>query len=310
MGDPGAGYGFESDRTYEGDCFFFYTDHLGSTSYLTDTGGNASQFVCYTPYGEAIVDEHLTSYENPFKFSGKELDDITGLYDHGARSRNPISTLWYGVDPRYEEFPENSPYNYCFGNPVKLVDMDGECPAAGAVFIPGVGEVVVVGACVYFGVRGVLKLIDYCQSSSSNDNNQECNNNTSGCQSSTGSSSPNNNRNNDKNKTQPSGDNDSKKIKYERSKAVKEAWKDEKKMVEKTGRGTRPWKPNEIKELKNTGKVKGYEGHHIKDVKTHPQDAGNPNNIKFVKGRKGHIKEHNGNFRNPTEGEFINRKTE
>ena len=89
--------------------------------------------------------------------------------------------------------------------------------------------------------------------------------------------------------------------------AVKKARKEEKSLVEKTGRGTRPWKPNEIKELKKTGKVKGYEGHHIKDVKTHPQEAGNPNNIKFVKGRKGYIKEHNVNFRNPTDGEFINR---
>ncbi|MBP3717626.1 MAG: hypothetical protein J6I79_09045 [Paludibacteraceae bacterium] len=125
MGDPGAGYGFEGDRTYEGDWFFFHTDHLGSTSYLTDTAGNVSQFVCYTPYGEAIVDEHLTTYENPFKFSGKELDDITGLYDHGARSRNPISTLWYGVDILWEKHPEYSPFIYCAGNPVKLIDPDG-----------------------------------------------------------------------------------------------------------------------------------------------------------------------------------------
>ena len=125
LGDPGAGYGFESDHTYEGDWFFFHTDHLGSTSYLTDTAGNVSQFVCYTPFGEAIVDEHLTSYENPFKFSGKELDDITGLYDHGARSRNPISTLWYGVDILWEKHPEYSPFIYCAGNPVKLIDPDG-----------------------------------------------------------------------------------------------------------------------------------------------------------------------------------------
>ena len=125
QGDVKAGYGFESDNLYEGDWFFFHTDHLGSTSYLTDTAGNVSQFVCYTPYGEAIVDEHLTTYENPFKFSGKELDDITGLYDHGARSRNPVSTLWYGVDPLFEKYPDFSPYNYCAGNPVKLVDEDG-----------------------------------------------------------------------------------------------------------------------------------------------------------------------------------------
>ena len=98
---------------------------IGENCYTDDDNGNASQFVCYTPYGEAIVDEHLTTYENPFKFSGKELDDITGLYDHGARSRNPISTLWYGVDPLFEKYPDFSPYNYCAGNPIKLVDPDG-----------------------------------------------------------------------------------------------------------------------------------------------------------------------------------------
>ena len=98
---------------------------IGENCYTDDDNGNASQFVCYTPYGEAIVDEHLTTYENPFKFSGKELDDITGLYDHGARSRNPISTLWYGVDPLWEDGPDYSPYVYCQSNPIKMIDPDG-----------------------------------------------------------------------------------------------------------------------------------------------------------------------------------------
>ena len=72
-----------------------------------------------------MVDEHATTYENPFKFSGKELDDITGLYDHGARSRDPKLTMWYGVDPLYEKYPDMSPYVYCAGNPVKFIDPDG-----------------------------------------------------------------------------------------------------------------------------------------------------------------------------------------
>ena len=38
-------------------------DGLGSTSYITDKDGNATQFVYYKPYGEALVDEHNTSYE-------------------------------------------------------------------------------------------------------------------------------------------------------------------------------------------------------------------------------------------------------
>ena len=125
LSEVSAGYGFESDNRQESETYFFHTDHLGSTTYLTDSVGDICQFVWYAPYGEALVDEHVADYENPFKFSGKELDDITGLYDHGARSRNPISTLWYGVDPLFEKYPDFSPYNYCAGNPVKMVDEDG-----------------------------------------------------------------------------------------------------------------------------------------------------------------------------------------
>ena len=44
----------------------FHSDHLGSTSYLTDHDGNVSQFVCYTPYGETLVDEHLTGMNSTF----------------------------------------------------------------------------------------------------------------------------------------------------------------------------------------------------------------------------------------------------
>jgi len=73
-----------------------------------------------------LVDEHATTYENPFKFSGKEHDDITGLYDHGARSRDPKITMWYGGDPLFEKYPDMSPYVYCAGNPVKFIDPDGK----------------------------------------------------------------------------------------------------------------------------------------------------------------------------------------
>ncbi|MCQ2053360.1 MAG: hypothetical protein MJZ03_05450 [archaeon] len=47
------------------------------------------------------------------------------MYDHGARNRTPVSTLWYGIDPLWEKYPDFSPYNYCTGNPVRLVDLDG-----------------------------------------------------------------------------------------------------------------------------------------------------------------------------------------
>ena len=121
-----AGVGYQSDNQRESDIFFYHTDHLQSTTYLTDSVGNVSQFVWYAPYGEALIDEHVGSYENPYKFSGKELDENTGLYDHGARHRDPSSGVWYGVDALFEKYPSCSPYAYCGGNPVRFVDMDGK----------------------------------------------------------------------------------------------------------------------------------------------------------------------------------------
>jgi RHS repeat-associated protein len=97
----------------------------------------------------------------------------------------------------------------------------------------------------------------------------------------------------------------------ERSKGVRRAWKEEAEMVRRTGAGTRNWSPPEINELLRTGKVKGYEGHHINDVHTNPLMASIPDNIKFVRGRKTsteHISEHRGDFRNSTFGPLIKRK--
>ncbi len=132
-----AGVGYQSDNQRENDIFFYHTDHLQSTTYLTDSVGNISQFVWYAPYGEALIDEHVGSYENPYKFSGKELDENTGLYDHGARHREPSSGVWYGVDALFEKYPSCSPYAYCMGNPIRIVDPNGKvcCDADGNVII-------------------------------------------------------------------------------------------------------------------------------------------------------------------------------
>ena len=124
--DEAAGYGYSNGMSQqERDVFYYHSDHLGSTSYVTDMDGNATQFVSYKPYGEAFVDEHNTSYEQPWKFNGKELDSETGLYYYGVRYYEPTLALWYGVDALTEKYPSMGGYVYCAGNPVKLVDPDG-----------------------------------------------------------------------------------------------------------------------------------------------------------------------------------------
>ena len=79
------GYGFVADNSTEEETFYYHSDHLGSTSYITDGNGNITQYDAYLPYGELLVDEHSSSEEVPYKFNGKEFDEETGLYYYGAR---------------------------------------------------------------------------------------------------------------------------------------------------------------------------------------------------------------------------------
>ena len=121
------GYGYvPADTAHHEDVFFYHSDHLGSTSYITDANANITQFDAYLPYGELLVDEHSSSEEMPYKFNGKELDQETGLYYYGARYMNPKMSLWYGVDPLAETYETIGGYVYCAGNPVKFVDPNGE----------------------------------------------------------------------------------------------------------------------------------------------------------------------------------------
>ena len=121
---PGYGY-VPTDTTNIEEIFFYHSDHLGSTSYITDAKANITQFDAYLPYGELLVDEHNSSEEMPYKFNGKELDQETGLYYYGARYMNPITSMWYGVDAMIELKPDVASYLICLGNPITLLDPDG-----------------------------------------------------------------------------------------------------------------------------------------------------------------------------------------
>ena len=68
--------------------------------------------------------------DNPFKFSGKELTEGSGtpLYDFGARWYLPTLPRWTTPDPLSEKYYSISPYAYCAGNPVNLVDPTGNGP--------------------------------------------------------------------------------------------------------------------------------------------------------------------------------------
>ena len=138
--DPQAGYGYIPNDTTKEETFFYHSDHLGSTSYITDDHANITQYDAYLPYGELLVDEHSSSEDLPYKFNGKQFDEETGLYYYGARYMNPVTSLWYGVDPLAEKYQASGSYLYCRQNPVRRVDVDGN----DEVHINGDGRIVKV----------------------------------------------------------------------------------------------------------------------------------------------------------------------
>jgi len=78
------------------------------------------------PFGEVLVDQNIKTWDMPYKFNGKALDEETGLYYYGARYYDPRTSVWLGVDPLAEKNPNISSYVYCANNPVIFVDPDGK----------------------------------------------------------------------------------------------------------------------------------------------------------------------------------------
>ncbi len=110
---------------YEKLQYYYHPDHLGSASYITNLDGEVVQHIEYVPFGEVFIEERNNTWNTPYLFNGKELDEETGLYMYGARYLNPRTGLWLSVDPLNEERIGLSPYQYCQNNPVMLVDPTG-----------------------------------------------------------------------------------------------------------------------------------------------------------------------------------------
>jgi RHS repeat-associated protein len=105
--------------------YYYHSDHLGSSSLITDLDGNVAQHIEYIPFGEVFIEERNNTWNTPYKFNAKELDEETGLYYYGARYYDPRISIWYGADPLQEEYPNVSTYCYTANNPIKFVDPNG-----------------------------------------------------------------------------------------------------------------------------------------------------------------------------------------
>ena len=109
---------------------YFITDHLGSTRVVLDNFGNVLERYDYYPYGEIVPVSVASSGNTDYLYTGKESQQsLFGInwYNSGARFQT-TDGIFTGIDPLAEKYYHLSPYAYCAGNPVNLVDLKGLNP--------------------------------------------------------------------------------------------------------------------------------------------------------------------------------------
>jgi len=115
-----------ASKSSDGTLSYIHSDHLGSSNVITDDSGNVVQTLEYLPYGQTHVNQGVDSVS--YKFTGKELDFLTGLYYYGARYYDPEIGRFIQPDTIIPDlfYPQElNRYTYAGNNPVIYTDPTG-----------------------------------------------------------------------------------------------------------------------------------------------------------------------------------------
>jgi RHS repeat-associated protein len=108
-----------------------FNDHLGSTMLELDDRSHIISYSEYTPYGSTSFEAVRSQTELPkrYRYTGKERDEESGLYFHGARYYAPWLARWTSVDPALlaarQGQPVDQTYQYVACRPTVALDPDG-----------------------------------------------------------------------------------------------------------------------------------------------------------------------------------------
>jgi len=104
---------------------------LGSATLELDQAGNVISYEEYHPYGSTAFSATSASSEvsaKRYRYTGKERDEETGLYYHGARYYAPWLGRWTAIDPKGIATPGTPDLNlfaYVRCRPISAIDPDG-----------------------------------------------------------------------------------------------------------------------------------------------------------------------------------------
>ena len=112
-----------------GGALYYLTDHLGSTSGLTDPSGNVVELPSYDSFGNS-AGSLVTRYD----YTGRERDPLTGLIYYRARWYDPQAGRFISEDPIGLKAGINF-YTYVDNRPLLFRDPEGLAPWDYALFL-------------------------------------------------------------------------------------------------------------------------------------------------------------------------------
>jgi RHS repeat-associated protein len=105
-----------------------YNNYLGSACVELDGAAGIISYEEYYPYGTSAYTTMRSGIEAPnkrYRYTGKERDEESGLYYHGARYYVPWMGRWIQADPTGIKNGSNI-FAYVSNNPINLVDLNGK----------------------------------------------------------------------------------------------------------------------------------------------------------------------------------------
>lgn len=99
--------------------YSYLYDGKGNVMSLIDSSQNVVASYRYDVFGKPL--KKTGTLDQPFRFSTKQYDEQTGLYDFGYRFNNPVIGRWMTRDPLGEAGGINF-YGFVGNNPVNFID--------------------------------------------------------------------------------------------------------------------------------------------------------------------------------------------
>ena len=134
--------------------YYSHSDHLGSTSIVTDETGNVVEEIGYLPFGATLFRNAYngSSWESAYRFTGQEFDEEYHLYNYNARLYDPIMSRFITPDiivPQPYNPQSLNRYSYVLNNPLRYIDPSGHkkgdvvCDEDGNNCVYDLGEIII-----------------------------------------------------------------------------------------------------------------------------------------------------------------------